>query len=129
MLEHEELALLRRMIEQRRAALARELRADAARAQDENFAALAGEVKDAGDESVADLLADVDQAELSRDLQELRELDAALERFLNGRYSRCTDCGMDIDLDRLRAQPAAVRCIACQGVHEKTYVQPSGTKL
>jgi RNA polymerase-binding transcription factor DksA len=39
------------------------------------------------------------------------------------------DCGTDIPVARLRAQPAALRCVACQGVHEKTYAHSPEPKL
>lgn len=47
---------------------------------------------------------------------ERRELDAvtqALDRLQRGLYGRCADCGEDIPFDRLRAEPWALRCIAC----------------
>jgi DnaK suppressor protein len=33
----------------------------------------------------------------------------------------CIDCGGDVGVERLRAEPAAPRCIDCQRRHEKTY--------
>jgi len=108
-------------IEERRAALAAEIRREVARARDEPFAEVAGAVHDTGDEALADLVADLDNAEVTRDLAELRELGAARARLADGTYGVCGDCGGDIPLARLRAQPAALRCIACQERHEKTY--------
>jgi DnaK suppressor protein len=32
----------------------------------------------------------------------------------NGLYGLCMDCGEEIPLERLFAQPAAIRCAACQ---------------
>jgi RNA polymerase-binding transcription factor DksA len=52
---------------------------------------------------------------------ELREVDAARRRLAEGVYGVCVDCGSDIGLQRLRAEPAAARCIECQERHEKTY--------
>jgi DnaK suppressor protein len=82
---------------------------------------LAGSVHDLADESIAALLSDVGNAELSRDVAELREVDAARRRLAEGVYGICVDCGSDIGLQRLRAEPAAARCIECQERHEKTY--------
>jgi len=112
---------LANLIEERRAALAAEIRREVARARDEPFAEVAGAVHDTGDEALADLVADLDNAEVTRDLAELRELGAARARLADGTYGVCGDCGGDIPLARLRAQPAALRCIACQERHEKTY--------
>jgi DnaK suppressor protein len=112
---------LRRALEGRREVLIEELRRDAARARDEQFGQLTGPTHDLGDESVATLLADLDQAELSRDVMELRGIEAARKRLADGTYGVCADCGAGIDFERLRAEPAAVRCVECQRRHEKTY--------
>jgi DnaK suppressor protein len=109
------------MIEERRAALAAEIRREVARARDEPYAEVAGVVHDTGDEALADLVADVDNAEVTRDLAEVRALGAARARIADGTYGLCADCGADIPVERLRAQPAALRCIGCQTRHEKTY--------
>jgi DnaK suppressor protein len=109
------------VIEQRRQALLAEIRDDVARARRDKFGELAGPAPDAGDESVAALIADLDQADLGRDLGELRAIEAAHERINEGSYGVCSDCGGEIDYARLRASPAAVRCIECQRRHEKLY--------
>jgi RNA polymerase-binding protein DksA len=112
---------LRRALERRRESLLEELRRDAQRARDERFAELAGPVHDTGDESIAALLSDLDEAELSRDLVELREVEEARKRLAAGSYGICADCGAAIPYERLLYQPAAARCIDCQAQHEKTY--------
>jgi RNA polymerase-binding transcription factor DksA len=117
----EQLKTLKSVLEKRRVALIAELEDDAARVRAEPFAALAGESPDSGDESVADAIADTDQADLTRDLGELRAVEAALDRFEVSRYGFCKECGVEIPLARLQANPAASRCAACQGRHEKTY--------
>ena len=116
-------------IEQRRAALITELREDVERVRNDSFEELAGAAPDAGDESVATLIADLDHADVGRDLNELRELEAARARLADGRYGICDDCGGEIGYERLNANPAAVRCIACQTRHEKTYGTVSGSSL
>jgi len=109
----------------RRDALVDEIRGDARKARAERF----GEVPDTGDESVASLIADLDQAEWGRDLDELRGLDAAHERIEHGDYGICVDCGRDIGFERLRATPIAIRCIDCQTRHEKTFAGPGAPTL
>jgi RNA polymerase-binding transcription factor DksA len=120
---------LRNVIEQRRSALLNDIREDVARARREQFGELAGPVPDPGDESVADLIADLDQADLSRDVTELREMEAARERLAKGSYGECIECGTEIDYRRLRASPAALRCIDCQRRYEKTHAVPAGPRL
>lgn len=116
-----EMIELARAIEERRAALVTEIRREVARARNEPFAEVAGAVHDTGDEALADLVADVDNAEVTRDLAELRALESARARIADGSYGVCADCGGDIPVARLRVQPAAARCILCQERHEKTY--------
>lgn len=120
-LSRREIVQLASLIEERRRALAEEIRADVARMRAGPYAQAAGGTPDAGDESLADLLSDLGEAETSRDVQELRALDAAHRRLADGGYGVCIDCGGDVGFDRLRAEPAAARCIECQRRHEKTY--------
>jgi len=120
-LNRRELIQLARAVEERREALAAEIRRDVARARGETFEAVAGAVHDRGDEALADLVADLGNAEVTRDLAELREMEAAARRVAEGSYGSCTDCGAEIPLERLRAQLAARRCVACQARHEKTF--------
>lgn len=120
---------LRHRILERRRQLAAEIRGDAEKARGETYRELAGETHDSAEESVAALLADLDQAEMTRDLAELRDLEAARLRLSAGTYGVCTDCGGDIGYERLRANPAALRCIACQTRHEKTFAGPGAPKL
>ena len=89
-------------LERRRDALIRELERDAGRLREERFS-------------------EVSQAELERDSEELRAIEAAWRRIADGTYGRCADCGTDIGFERLHAEPEAARCIECQARHEKTY--------
>jgi RNA polymerase-binding protein DksA len=125
----EQLEELKRALTKRRESLEAETHADAAKAREDVFSETAGPVADSGDEATADLISDLENAELSRDLQELREIDAALARLREGGYGTCTDCGGEIDLERLRPEPAASRCLDCQRVYEKTFLQPGKPTL
>ena len=66
---------LRAALEERQRALLGGLREDAQRARREQYGELAGAAPDTGDESVADLIVDLDQADLSRELAELRGIE------------------------------------------------------
>jgi len=120
-LNRRDLIQLAHAIEERRAALREEITREVAHSRDESYAELAGATHDRAEEALADLVADVGNAEVTRDLTELRELDAARRRIADGAYGVCLDCGADIPLERLRAQPGAARCVGCQAQHEKTY--------
>lgn len=120
-LSNDESRELRRALEQRRGELIREIRDDLARVRGESFRDVAGPAADPGDESVFDLISDLNQAEARRDVGELRAIEAARGRFDDGHYGECIDCGQDIGFARLRASPAALRCIVCQTRFEKTH--------
>jgi DnaK suppressor protein len=89
-----------------------------------NFIDIDGDVAD--DERVADVIVDTDNAVIGMHLQEVNDLNAALDRIQTGVYGGCIDCGDDIAYERLSAYPTAKRCIKCQRLHEKTFA--SGSK-
>src|SRR5258705_2659776 len=97
------------VVEERRSALLDELREDVRRVRGEPREEITGPAPDTGDESVADLIEGLDQAEVARELAELRAIEAARKRFAEGNYGVCLDCGGDIDYRRLRAYPSPIR--------------------
>ncbi|MFH0969731.1 MAG: TraR/DksA C4-type zinc finger protein [Patescibacteria group bacterium] len=44
---------------------------------------------------------------------QLREANDALEKMTNGTYGICENCNKEIDIERLKAYPAAKNCIEC----------------
>jgi RNA polymerase-binding protein DksA len=120
---------LKAMVERRRAALRREVGLDLDRLREDGLDHVVGAVPDPGDESVQSLIQDLDQADASRDLSELRMLDAARARMAEGSYGVCISCGQDISFERLRANPGAERCIQCQRQFEKTHASQTRTTL
>lgn len=84
----------------------------------ENFSQIIGRVRDAGEESVADLVATMNLSMLDREVNELRDVEAALQRIRDGVYGECQDCGGEIAKERLEAYPTAKRCVGCQRKHE-----------
>lgn len=95
-------------------ALRREISQGLVKADKENYEELAGRVADTAEQAVADLLVDVDLAEIDRDLAELQEVELALQRMDRGEYGLCMDCGEAIPRARLETLPSAVRCLDCQ---------------
>jgi DnaK suppressor protein len=120
---------LKSIVERRRATLAQEVGRDLDRLREDGLDNVVGAVPDPGDESVQSLIQDLDQADASRDLSELRTLDAARARMDEGSYGICSNCGQDIGFERLRANPAAERCIQCQTQFEKTHAGQTRTTL
>jgi RNA polymerase-binding protein DksA len=109
---------LRVALENRYNTLLDEVRADRAKA------GLAGEQlstaqADPGEHAVALEATGIADAELGRDWQELEAIQRALARMDGGEYGDCMDCGKAIALHRLKAFPAAVRCLDCQQATER----------
>jgi RNA polymerase-binding transcription factor len=116
-----QLTELRRRLQQRHVELRAEIREELLAVDDLRYADLAGRVHDSGEESVADLLSDLDIARIDRQVIEIRRIEAALRRLDMGIYGVCRDCDGDIGYERLKSQPVAERCVPCQEQHEKSY--------
>jgi RNA polymerase-binding protein DksA len=117
---------LRHTLKDRARQLRDELRHTLQKSDEEQYTMIADQVRDLEDDSFADLMVDVNLAEIDRDLQELRLIDAAFLRLNDGTYGRCEDCEAPIELERLRATPFASRCFDCQSSYERNHVQNIG---
>jgi DnaK suppressor protein len=113
----------------RHATLRDEIRVALLASSEERHRELAGAVHDAGDDSVADLLTDVNLKGMDRDARELAEVGSALGRLARRTYGVCADCGGEIGYPRLEAQPAAARCIECETRREREYSHEQGSRL
>jgi len=120
-LKPEQLTTLRATLRARLAELRDVLHAHLLKSDDDRARLLADRVRDEEDESVADLIVDLDLAEIDHDIEELRDVEDALERIREDAYGVCLTCQGAIPYDRLTAYPTAKRCIRCQTIHEKTY--------
>jgi RNA polymerase-binding protein DksA len=127
--EARQVEALREQLRARRTALREEIRQALLKSDSEHHRQIAGSVHDLEDESFADLIVDVGLAEIDRDLEELRAVDAALLRVADGSYGRCQACDKPIDLPRLKAAPQAPRCYDCQTLYERTHFQKYGHTL
>lgn len=54
-----------------------------------------------------------------RRANELRRIDAALERIADGEYGYCLTCGEEIGTKRLELDPATPTCVDCAGGGKK----------
>ena len=122
-LSDDQLNDFRNVLAERTQALRREVQAGRAKSESEQYIEIAGGVRDAGDSSVADLIVDINHAEVDRDIEEIRDIEAALHRIAEGEYGLCSDCGNSISIERLKANPIAKRCIRCQEVYERIHGQ------
>ncbi len=128
-LDASQLAELRSSMRDRSAQLREEIRQVLLRSDSEQYVQIANEVHDLEDESFADLMVDVNLAEIDRDLQELRAIEAAVQRVADGSYGRCEHCGAPIEFRRLKLTPFANRCFDCQSAFERTHFQNIGHTL
>ena len=90
---------------------------------DESQRAAAGELADI-DEHVADVASDTFEREVELGLlhtldAEVEDVRSAIIRLALGAYGRCASCGTPIDDARLRAMPAATRCVEHQRAAER----------
>lgn len=99
-----------------------ELRAEvqtAAQAQHELTEDAAHEVTDRKDEAMRQQLLELDDVQARRDFNEIAQVEAALQRLDAGSFGNCAACGKPISLERLQVQPASLRCVPCQVIHER----------
>lgn len=53
-----------------------------------------------------------------RRVARMRELETALKRLRETDYGVCEECGEEIGIARLKANPSARLCVLCQSAHE-----------
>jgi RNA polymerase-binding protein DksA len=120
---------LRSIMSARAGQLREEIRQTLIKSDHEQYAMIADQVRDLEDDSFADLMVDVNLAEIDRDLEELRLIDGAMRRLGDGSYGQCGECGSPIEIARLKATPFASRCFDCQSAFERTHFQNIGHTL
>ena len=81
---------------------------------DANYADISGALHTLSDESFAELTSALSRMNLTKASEELREVEAAMDRLRDGTYGMCADCGAAIGYARLRVTPETRRCALCQ---------------
>jgi RNA polymerase-binding transcription factor DksA len=66
---------------------------------------------------------EVDAAVADMDGSESAEIGRAMQRIHGPDYGWCIDCQAAIPFERLSAEPHALRCAACQTIHEQDLPQ------
>ena len=120
---------LRNTLKARARQLREEIHQTLVKSDSEQYTMIADQVRDLEDDSFADLMVDVNLAEIDRDLQELRAIEAAVQRIADGSYGHCEHCGSPIEFRRLQLTPFANRCFDCQSTFERTHFQNIGHTL
>lgn len=106
-------------IHARKALLLAEISEVTNRSQHDFDVGLISRTGDPGAVAAADLLRGISEAEVARDIEEIRDLVAAEQRIELKTYGFCIDCEEPIRFKRLDAYPSAKRCYSCQVEHEK----------
>ena len=112
------LVTLRNLLTSRQIALRADVRAAEQLRQDEG-PRLVADVQDQKEVAARWQSNGLQDSQQRRDRQELDQVDAALHRLDLGHYGDCQDCAEPIPLQRLLAQPAALRCAECQSDFEQ----------
>ncbi len=129
MLTENQVREFKKLLDERFFELREEVRQELLNSDNETYIELAGQVHDIGEASVADLLVDLQLAEIDKHIAEIRDIDAALLRIAAGRYGVCKDCKSAIAVERLQAYPTARRCRRCEVNHEHNYAGKSGPSM
>ena len=61
---------------------------------------------------------EIDLARIDREIEELGAVSDALARVHDPDFGLCVDCGAAIPFDRLKLEPRALRCVACESKRE-----------
>ncbi|HEY3180159.1 MAG TPA: TraR/DksA family transcriptional regulator [Casimicrobiaceae bacterium] len=113
-----ERAALEAKLRARQDELRAEITAQLKNQDDPRLVGLRNRMEDTDDWAVADAMAAMDIASVSRVLAILADVEAALARLADGSYGECIDCGVAIPYARLSAYPEAKRCVGCQEIAE-----------
>ena len=110
-------ALLQAALEQRQHQLDRRL---AEHTQGQSRAEHARDVllQDGDDAPQRDNARELDLALTDRETQDLGAVSDALRRLQGADFGVCADCASDIPFDRLKVEPWALRCVACESARE-----------
>ena len=113
---------IRAALEEQRAKFLRGLKAAFEESGQTQFAAVLGRASgDSADEALAVTLGNLSAARMDHEERTLQALEAAFKRVDSPDYGQCEDCGANIPAARLIANPAAIRCVACQERFEHTH--------
>ena len=119
-LDDTKLDTIRKLLDERERTLREEVRA-VKEATTERPSGQGRDVEDAAEDAEVRLRTGMEHVDLQRDQEELRDIEQARGRMVEGIYGLCMDCGRDIPFERLKAQPSTKRCVDCQSAYEKKH--------
>ena len=74
---------------------------------------------DEGDYAVLINDSSIEDTLIGKQLEELKEIELALDKISKGNYGICEMCEEPIGIERLRVKPFAKFCISCREINEK----------
>lgn len=111
------LAAQKKMLEERKVQLMRELKMDGVKNLHANneFDAIFPDFGDKEDENAAEVAAYEGNLSMEKNLEvSLFNVNKALKKIEEGKYGMCEKCGAMIEPERLRAFPSATACMDCK---------------
>ncbi len=78
---------------------------------------------DEGDYAVLINDSSIEDTLIGKQIQELKEIELALDKISKGNYGICEMCEEPIGIDRLKVKPFAKFCISCREINEKEMVE------
>ncbi len=107
----------KKLLEERKAQILRELKHDSVRnpKADDEYDALFPDFGDKEDENAAEVAAFEGNLSMEKNLElSLFYVNKALKKIEEGNYGQCERCGNPIDPERLHAFPSATACMECK---------------
>jgi len=77
--------------------------------------------QDGDDAPQRDADREIELARADREIEELGAVSDALARVYDPDFGRCVDCAQAIPFDRLKLEPWARRCVACESLRERSH--------
>jgi DnaK suppressor protein len=77
------------------------------------------QVQDPGDQALSSTMELLKSSFEDAEIQEIKRIERALQKIEDGSYGICADCGEQISEKRLKSNPNAARCLACQEAYEE----------
>ncbi len=129
-LTRSQMSKLKQKLDQLYASLLDEVRDALEKSENQQYIEIINrEPADSADMAAGDALADLNLAIIDRHVVEIRDIEATRARIAEGRFGVCSDCGAEVDYERLSVYPTAKRCFRCQKQHEKTYIHEGNPTL
>ncbi len=118
-LTHSQSNALKQLLDARIVELEEKIRGTLPKPADESTLERTGLAQDEVDEATTSAEEHLNHTMHRHYVDEMRQIETALERASSGQLDRCVDCDGEIGYARLRAHPMATRCMECQQYFER----------